>query len=320
MRILPADLTEGWLVRLLLARDGRPGAPPPAPRLGFWGEWWAEGSGLDRKTAAAAMSALHQQLANAVAIILLGVVPASVLMLALTGHDFGPAIGLPLAVGTGLVLSMATIVPWNRALFRRLVARPIATQEVERLLDQTEEELPRRFLELLRDAVRSPARPETEEGVRTALRALGDAIERLPPVSAETLDLAALRAEADRLRHQACAATDRVIGESLERRAQALLHRAAAHEQSALVVERTQVLRQEIGAQIDALRAGLVALQSDSHDAGALSALASSARTVATEAIHLASAREELEASVGTLRPPTGAPPVEPAVLQARQG
>ena len=155
-----------------------------------------------------------------------------------------------------------------------------------------------RFLELVRDAVRQPGSAAAEENVREALGSLAAAIERLPPIEAAPLDTAALREEAQALELQAGTEPDRVTAESLERRARALLYSAQTHEHSALMVRRATALRSEIESQITAMREGLMALHTQALDAAGFAELASSAREVATEAVRLAAAREELAAAV----------------------
>jgi hypothetical protein len=59
---------------------------------------------------------------------------------------------------------------------------------------------------------------------------------------------------------------------------------------------RATALRSEIESQITAMREGLMALHAQALDAAGFAELAGSARDVATEAVRLAAAREELAA------------------------
>src|SRR5262249_48966680 len=122
--------------------------------------------------------------------------------------------------------------------------------------------------------------------------------ERYPPIETAPLDTAALLEEAQALHRQAGTEPDRVTAESLERRARALLYSAQTHEHSALMFRRAAALRSEIETQMVAMREGLVALHAQALDAAGFAELASSAREVATEAVRLAAARQELASDV----------------------
>jgi hypothetical protein len=163
------------------------------------------------------------------------------------------------------------------------------------------------FLLLVRDAAGQPSAPETEEAVVTALRAIQKAMERLPAIQVSPLDAAALRDEASTLFEAARREPDPITAGSIERRAQAILHRVTANEQSSLLARRSSALRAEIMAQIQALREGVAALQVNSPDFTGLGELAQAAQRVATEAAGLAEARAELETSITSDAPQTQA-------------
>ena len=110
--------------------------------------------------------------------------------------------------------------------------------------------------------------------------------------------LTAAPATAQALERQAGIEPDRVTAESLERRARALHYSAQTHEHSALMFRRSAALRSEIESQMAAMREGLMALHTQTLDAAGFAELASSAREVATEAVRLAAAREELADAV----------------------
>lgn len=179
-------------------------------------------------------------------------------------------------------------------------------------MEKIQDPMARRFLELVRDAVRQRGSEEATEEVRSALRALAEAIEQLPPVRVELLDTGRLRHEAAALLREAEGEPDGVIADSVQRRAQAMFYRAEAHDHSALVARRTEVLRSEIEAQMAALREGLAALDPVCSTQTGLPHLADAARRVASEARVVASAREELDRSLGTIgmTPPEGVPVV----------
>ncbi|MFN3648196.1 MAG: hypothetical protein ACK47B_01345 [Armatimonadota bacterium] len=298
MRIVPKDLGLAWHVRFLLARDSaeKVGAEAPAPHLGVVGRFCSEGMDLDESSAAALVPAARQAISNWF-VPLLPAIPVSVLgsiVLMIPMH--APAALLPLYVGT-VGLTFASIgIGWARARFRRLLEAPLAAEEVDRLLEKTTGSMERRFLELVRDAVRQQGPAAAEQNVREALGSLAAAIERLPPIETTPLDTTALREEARALEQQAATEPDRVTAESLERRARALLYSAQTHEHSALMFRRATALRSEIEAQITAMREGLMALHTQTLDAAGFAELAGSARDVATEAVRLAAAREELAA------------------------
>lgn len=305
MRIYPQDLGPRWHPLSILARthslgliNARTLPEPPAPRMGRLGRLWSRGAGIQPSEAAAALPA-----AGSVTVFpliyfwiwtaILGAIPI--------GMGLHGALPLAEASGLGAALfgaggALGLLLP--RRLFRRLHEQPLKVEEIEVLLERSMAESDRAFLSLVRDAIRIPDpahAPEAGENARTAIRALAEALDRLPAVSTEPMDSDAARAEARQLQEQARAETDRVTAESLERQARAVLHRVEAHERSALLAKRSVTLRAEIDAQIAALREGLAALQTEAPDAAGFAFLADAARQVATEAVQLAAAREELD-------------------------
>lgn len=281
--------------------------PLPAPKIGVLGKIWAKGSGLTEKQAAtglpaASMSTLGivwsiPSIVGGIGILISGIV------LAKRGNIE------PLAVTTAATaaLSYLSAVPWAKMAFKWCYKEPLATGEIEQLLEneQTATELEQAYLRLVRDAVRQTAEisPETEAEVQAAIASLGEAIDRLPTVSVPPVDTVALRHEAELLQADALTNPDRVIGESLERRADALLRRADANDRSGLAVRRTAALRAEIEAQIAALREGIATLgtgygNADTATSENLQHLSESARRLAAEAVSAASARAELEGGV----------------------
>jgi hypothetical protein len=181
--------------------------------------------------------------------------------------------------------------------FRRLHRKPLSRGEIEELLPHVRDDLERAYLTLVLDAIEQKASPEVEKELRTAVRALAEAIDRLPLASATAADTAALRREAGEALGRAQSEDDAVIAASLLRRAEALGRRADAHDRSALLTRRSLALREELFAQAEALRAGLTAFHSGATDIAGLSDLAESVRAVANEATSVALAREELDAA-----------------------
>jgi hypothetical protein len=296
MRIVPKDLGLAWHVRFLQARDSpeKVGAEPPEPHLGLVGRLCCDGTDLDEKHAAALLPAAKNTLTTCWTPAL-PALPLTFISSVLFFIPLHAPIGLlPFYLGT-IGLSVGSIgIVWARTRFRRLLEAPLTAEEVDRLLEKTPGAMDRRFLELVRDAVRQPGPAAAEKNVQEALGSLAAAIERLPPIESEPLDTAALREEARTLELQAGTEPDRVTAESLERRARALLYSAQTHEHSALMFRRAAALRSEIESQMVAMREGLVALHSQALDSTGLAELAHSAREVATEAVRLAAAREEL--------------------------
>jgi hypothetical protein len=166
------------------------------------------------------------------------------------------------------------------------------------------------YLTLVRDALRHEVAPGGERDLRQTLRDLGDAIGGLPRgVSASPVEIPLLRQNAQIVGSRAEHETDPVVAASLRRQAEALLRRAEAAEQTNVLARRTAFLRQELAAQVEALRAGLAALGNTSSSApvtatnpAALSRLSETVRTIADEAQALAHARAELDEPSVTVR------------------
>jgi hypothetical protein len=273
----------------------------PEPHIGRLGRLWAKRSGLSEKQLATGLPAASQRtLLTAWLVPILPIFLSGVIGLPLVFEEGVPAAAyyIPWLVGSGM-LSYLSAVPWAAATFRQLYRPPLRDTEIEALLEYSETDLERAYLTLVRDAIRQEVPRQTEEDVRAAIQALGEAIDRLPTVTLPSIDTAPLRAEAEALIAQARrSGTDRVIAESLERRADALLRRAEAHDRSLLSVQRTDALRSEIEAQIEALRAGLAAFSAGMPVTEDMAHLSESARRVAAEATSAADARAELDALV----------------------
>ena len=198
MRIVPKDLGLAWHVRFLQARDSKDkvGAEAPEPRLGEIGRLCSAGMGLDESSAAALVPAAREAISNWFVPLLPAIPVSAIGSVVLMIGMHAPVALLPLYLGT-VGLTFASIgIGWARARFRRLLEAPLAAEEVDRLLEKTPGSMERRFLELVRDAVRQPGPAAAEQNVREALGSLAAAIERLPPIETAPLDTAALREEA----------------------------------------------------------------------------------------------------------------------------
>ncbi len=301
--------------------------PLPEPKIGTLGRIWAKGSGLSEKQAATGLPAASMSTLGTVWCAPAIVGGVSLLISAITLAKHGNV--EPLVVSTAVTgaLSYLSAVPWARMAFRWCYKAPLAEGEIDHLLENesTATDLEKAYLRLVRDAVRQTADvgEETEVEIQNAIASLGEAIDRLPAVTVVPVDTAALRKEAETLFADALTNPDRVIGESLERRADALLRRADANDRSRLAVQRTAALRSEIEAQIAALQEGIATLgtgygSSDSATSENLQHLSESARRLAAEAVSAASARAELDGGTVEAKWTTNRQPAEPEKLTMR--
>ena len=327
MNLLPTDLGPRLGVALIQARanamqagnfrrGGRFSAQTPTDvrPVGVIGRWWLKGLGLDPEQEARVLAAVRGVTrsvtggmiggfgggfgANA---IIMGIISAT--------HDSsGPGPALAAIFGTMALAGIGAGIAAPRAMLRRWVGGPLSEAELDEVSSRADDSLEKAFLGLVRDALRIEDAPEkvTTE-VRSAIATLGQAIESLPALSGTdaALDGASLRKEAEGVRARGLAESDAVVSESLLRRADALERQAEALGHSAQAIRRAAALRDELGAQVEALRLGLGAYYSGGAVApedGTLARLASSARTVATEASALARANAELDPQAILLR------------------
>jgi hypothetical protein len=332
MEIQPADLGAERNLALIerravayaaTTRHGRRGrmlralSSPGAgePRLGLLGRFWARGTGLDDKDAVEAMRRMGSATTSMVA----GMIGASsaiafpAIVAGMNGH---PGVALVFGAMWAAMASVGLIMP--RALLHRWHKTPVTPHEIDEMLGESHDELERSYLALVRDALRQEGvTAEAADDVRNSIRALGEAIDRLPPVTTTTAaDVATLRREAGLLRTKADAETDAVVGASLSRQAEARERSANAAEKSSLLLRRTAALRDELSAQTESLRLGLVALYSGAGDVADLSHLAATVRGVADEANAVADARAELDSPVVPLKGYAASPAVEAARVQ----
>ena len=320
MNLLPTDLGLRRCVSVVRAVVTPGGLHQSAPSasigdvrpIGTLGRWWLRGLNLDDASGAAILAAVRPATIGMVGGMAggfgggFGGPAIGMLMGAVFGHDrdaaslavvgslFG-ALGL-----SGIVLGLSL----PRTMLRRTLGTPLSEAHIDRLLASAEDDLERRYLTLVRDAVRIESAPEKVIAeVRAAIATLGQALDSLPANAKfdDGLDGDALRSEAEAVRARGLAEPDAVVSDSLLRRADALERQAEALGHSAQAIRRAAALRDELSAQIDALRLGLSAYYSgysggEPADPERLTRLASSARAVATEAGALALARAELDA------------------------
>lgn len=340
MNLFPEDLGEKRCWILVARRAGRPGqpvqdAPPP---VGYWGRRWLgrRRGQMSAEEAQATLRAVRTPARAWSALGLLAIPPA--LGLALFSHQ-PPVVLLDFALLSGWAWFFALAQP------RRLVARkygqmydrPLTPGEIAALLPQAHDELERSYLTLVMDVVRQEVAGAQEQGpasgtdLRGALRALGDAIDKLPATRAvghlslggETPDIMTevLRRTAAETLILAQAEPDRVVAASLIRRVEALHRRADATARANVLVRRFSVLRQEMAAETEALRAGLAAYYTGAHDIADLTRLAEDMQRVAAEAAAMTAAVEEVDAwMLGTPARPPAPTEAAPARVQLGQG
>lgn len=313
MKLYPQDLRDRLHAAIIRQRaDGvYGGAAPaaglplaaglPAPRLGRLGRQWTRGLGLNEQEAAAGLGAASASLSSAqwTAPVLVSI-PLVIFALweafVPTSPNW-PLVAESLAAwGTATGLSM-TVLP--RHAVRGLYRKPLSVPEVDALLPNAKSDIDRAYVGLIRAAIEQTVPPDAEAGLREALRALGRAADSLPPTVSTPRDTEALRRDALAARAGAKQEQDKVVAASWGRQADALERQAAALDRASGVTRRAQVLRAEVLAQMEALRAGLADFRLDAAtDTALLCVLSESARRVAAEASDVAQARQELEAFV----------------------
>ena len=346
MNLLPEDLGEKRC-RILAAR--RVGRPAPAveeapPRVGFWGRRWL---GKRKETMSAEQARVTLQAVRGPArfssVVGLVALPGTLSCLVAALFQLSSPDAAPLLLGAGATGAWSWF--FTIAQPRRLAARKhqqmygwaVTSSEVAALLPQAHDELERSYLTLVMDVVRQEVAGAQEQGpasgtdLRSALRALGDAIDKLPATRAvghlalggETPDIMTevLRRTAAETLLQAQAEPDRVVAASLIRRVEALHRRADATTRANVLVRRFAVLRQEMAAETEALRASLAAYYTGAHDIADLTRLADDMQRVAAEAAAMTAAVEEVDSwMLGTPARPSAPTEAAPARVQLGQG
>ena len=313
MELIPADLGDSRAIALFQMRAAQLSTHTPRSGRRLRGalsatsspniltRLWEKETGLEGEAANQAVQSVKGQLNGFVGGFGggwgLGFGAPAVMMLGQAGQNpamliMGGIFGAMSVTG----IALATLMP--KSLVRRWGKTPLTPHEVDILLAQEEDALEHSYLLLIREALAQPNLPEAaQRELKEAIKVLGMALDRLPPAPVETANrnTESLRTEAQELRQQALAETDRVAGESLERRADALERSASAMEKSATLLRRNSLLRQELQAQLEALRLELGSTSVTGIDSTSLAQVASVARGVAREADALATARAELD-------------------------
>jgi len=350
MNLLPEDLGEKRCRTLVTRRAGRSvptteDAPPP---VGFWGRRWL-GRQKGEMSAEEARTTLRAVRTPARAWSVVGLLPTPGALACLLEavhiysqhYWYNNPLPLLLSAGAGGIWAWFFALAQPRRLVARkhlqMYARPVTPGEVAALLPQAHDELERSYLTLVMDVVRQEVTGVQEQGpasgadLRSALHALGDAIDRLPATRAvghlslggETPDIMTevLRRTAAETLLTAQAEPDRVVAASLIRRVEALHRRADATMRANVLTRRFSVLRQEMAAETEALRAGLAAYYTGAHDIADLTRLASDMQRVAAEAAAMTAAVEEVDAwMLGAAARPQAPTDAAPARVQLGQG
>jgi hypothetical protein len=293
------------------------------PRAGLLGRFWTRGTGLPDAAQAEVMKSMGGIIGGSLG----GFVGGSMGFVAPTivgiTHN-NPEMAVIFGTLWFCMVSTGLMIP--RIMLQRWAHNPVSIAEVEALYEQRHgvslegkwDGLERAYLTLVRDAIKHNVSEQAAVEVRKAIRALGEAIERLPPQTASSeVDAVQLRREAESVQQQAAVETDSVTAASLLRQAEALLRTAQSAERSAVVLRRNAALRKELAAQTEALRLGLASLYAGAGNMHELTRLAEQVRGVATEANAVAEARSELDSFLTASAPVTaglGVEPVAPVV------
>ncbi len=209
--------------------------------------------------------------------------------------------------------------------YARLTGTEIALLQNKLLQKGSNDSVLELYLDLVWAAMNTaPLRPgqaETERDAREAIRALGAAIDALPPRSLADVPNghAALEATAARLAAEATGESDPVVAASLGRRAEALRGQAETVARVRVLLRRNSTLREELADQIGALRTSLTAAALGGDDSGPeMAGLAARIRRVASEANAVTAARVEVDALLSQTR--AGVPAAQEELRQQRVG
>ena len=341
MRLLPEDLGTKW--HILLARNRALGVAtvwtkPSEPQLGALGKRWIAGLPVSEEVAAATQPVTENRTkpwvaagwaggavwttALLAALSAHGLIDAGVIALLGAGYGYGTLYALPrralahlhqAAVGEDeLEPFLSGNVPGLPHLFGQMASKMLRyLQSPDTPTAETQDPLERSFLLLARDVLRAQNIPaNAQDEMRQAMRAIGEALYRLPQAgeSASSVLAADQRGDSLTLHARAQREADPVVAASLLRQAEALEAAATASENGVVVARRVRALRAELKAQIEVLRAAIPGMgrplptNADSHAAQseeALGRIADSVRRVATEAVAVTKAQDELDSFLG---------------------
>ncbi len=336
MNVLPQDLGEKRCEILVSQRAGT--APnmrrEPDEPLGFWGRCWLGRlrKQISPQEARPVLQAVQTAAGGCTALSFLGVLLAGGGMISTVEAGFLPYYYHPdptpgiICLGIGGCWTWLLSVVYPRGFvarkYRRLYQTPVTGAEVAGLLPLTHDELERSYLTLVMDVSRQEVQTTAGANLRIALRSLGEAIDKLPATRVMVSDdhdiiTEVLQRTAAETLRKAQEEPDRIAAASLMRRVEAMHRRADATKRANTLTRRFSVLRQEMAAETEALRAGLTAYYSGTHDIADLTQLAEDMQRLATEAASLTDAVEEVDTfTAGRL--PAASP--TPAVNRVRLG
>lgn len=307
--VMPANLVSIIAPQGLMEKE---------PKQGFWERVYTGGLGLKPPVADAVFDAIKPALGG----ILGGVVGGfgggfgtnAVWMLA-SGEPGLQILGS--VFGVAAVTGIAAGMMMPRYLVRKFAKSPLTQPEIAYLIQCAgENQLMKDYLSLAQEAMQQSNLPEqSENNLREAIRALGEAIDRLPETPLTIQDANRLEQEMRQAQANLLQETDPVVRASQERRLMALESSLKSSERSNVVSRRARALREEIAAQIESVRLGMASLHDGGQETGAhFGEIADSVRRVATEAGSVADARNEMDSFL------TRTIPVEePAILRIRQ-
>jgi hypothetical protein len=346
MVLRPRDLGNKWHIAVVRYRALGTARIHTPPQVGKLGKRWASGLDIPEEVAAATLPMIADTSGPAIWGMGTALALITATLIALLSPPFFAAVGMALAALVG-IYACSVLVP--RRKLRALHDAPVRWEELEALKGRDrkagegkielstrplvrlfqsirgvgakprEDELERTYLAMVQDTLALKNLSETAEvEVKRVIRSIGDALGAVPAVAAETDDVADVLADAEMLAARATRESDKVVAESLLRQADANVSRAKAMENNRRLARRTKILREEMLAQVKAVRSLLPHLGSDAASAATdfnrFATLAADVQSIASEAASVADAREEL---AQTLRPYQTMTDETPAYVQA---
>lgn len=332
MLLRPRDLGNKWHIAVVRYRALGTARIHTPPQVGKLGKRWASGLDIPEEVAAATLPMIADTSGPAIWGMGTALALVTATLIALLSPPFFAAVGMVIAALVG-IYACSVLIP--RRKLHALHDAPIRWEELEALKGKErkagegkielssrplvrlfqsirgagakprEDELERTYLAMVQDALALKNLSETAEAeVKRVIRSIGDALGAVPALAAETDDVADVLADAEMLAARATRESDKVIAESLLRQADANVSRAKAMENNRRLARRTRILREEMLAQVKAVRSLLPHLGSDAASAATdfnrFATLAADVQSIASEAASVADAREEL---AQTLRP-----------------
>ena len=329
MEIRPADLGTKWHIAMVRYRALGTARFTLPPKQGTLGKLWASGLNLPENIAATTLPLLSDMTLPLVAGVGTGIVLTAFVICFFAGFAPLVVLGNLIVAGAGLYAALYAL---PRRAFHRLHTSPIRSEElealkgarpkrVEKTVDpprQTKnpllkvvdglrgssprlpgDELESVFLTFVQDALAVRGLSVTAEAeIRRVILTLGEAVSALPDPMTENDTVSDIVGDAENLTEQARREQDTVVAQSLLRQAEAHLTRAHALDNNRKLLRRTQVLRDELIAQIRAVRTLLPTLGDDSitaaTDFSRLVGVAATVQSIASEATSVAEARQEL--------------------------